>query len=360
MSLDVLRQISKLVHAGATVVGNKPQGSPSLGDDETEFRTLADSVWGSGKTGAHAYGLGQVLSGRSLQEVMQDLGIQPDFTDSSDGRDSSSDRQTAVEFVHRQLPDGGFYFLANRRDRAVQIEGSFRVEGKAPELWDAATGTVRPASYRMEGGRTIVPVNLEPYDAVFVVFRHATHVRSTLIPEPHSDVLTRLEGPWEVRFPPNLGAPSHTSFDELRSWTESSDPGVRYFSGTATYDKRISIPGTWLRKSSRVQLDLGQVKNIAELFVNAHAVAILWKPPFKADITQFLHPGTNQLEIRITNLWPNRLIGDKQPGAHPIAFATYDPFTADSPLLPSGLLGPVRVIGITSPSICPLCASRAQ
>jgi len=231
---------------------------------------------------------------------------------------------------------------------------------KTIRLWDAATGTVRPASYRMEGGRTIVPVNLEPYDAVFVVFRHATHVRSTLIPEPHSDVLTRLEGPWEVRFPPNLGAPSHTSFDELRSWTESSDPGVRYFSGTATYDKRISIPGTWLRKSSRVQLDLGQVKNIAELFVNAHAVAILWKPPFKADITQFLHPGTNQLEIRITNLWPNRLIGDKQPGAHPIAFATYDPFTADSPLLPSGLLGPVRVIGITSPSICPLCASRAQ
>jgi hypothetical protein len=196
----------------------------------------------------------------------------------------------------------------------------------------------------MEGGRTILPLNLDPYQAVFVVFRHATQVRSATVPEPASEVVATLQGPWDIHFQSNRGAPEHAVLDELRSWTDSSDTGIKYFSGTATYAKTLSIPRTWLRAHSRVQLDLGQVKNLARVWINGRSAGILWKAPFRIDITAELQPGTNRIELQVTNLWPNRLIGDRQPGAHPIAFSTYDPFTAESPLLPSGLLGPVQLL----------------
>jgi hypothetical protein len=342
MSLDVLRQIAQLVNAGAFLVGDKPQETPSLADDEAEFHALADSVWGSGESGARSYGRGHVVAGRSLQNAMQDLGMQPDFSYSQKNAD------TTVWFVHRQLRDGDLYFIDNRQNRNERIDASFRINGRVPELWYADTGEVRPASYRMESGRTILPLNLGPHEAVFVVFRRTTQVRSAAIPEPSSEVVATLDGTWDIRFPSNRGAPAHAVFNELRSWTDSSDTGIRYFSGTATYEKTLSIPQAWLRDHSRVQLDLGQVKNLARVWVNGRCVGILWKAPFRIDITAGLQPGTNRIELQITNLWPNRLIGDQQPGAHPIAFTTYEPFTAASPLLPSGLLGPVQVVRTSS------------
>jgi hypothetical protein len=149
-----------------------------------------------------------------------------------------------------------------------------------------------------------------------------------------------------VSFPSDLGAPARVHFDRLYSWTESTDAGVKYFSGTAVYNKTVPIPRGWLGNGLRVQLDLGAVKNVADVIVNDRSVSVLWKAPFKVDITDALKPGDNRIEIRVTNLWPNRLIGDRQPGARKIAFATFDPFKADSPLLPSGLLGPVTVLNL--------------
>ncbi len=338
MSLDVLRQIARLVQQGATIVGGKPQETPSLADDVSAFRSLASEVWGSEEVGAHGYGSGRVIVGRSLQEAVEALGIQPDFNYSGAPPD------TAVWFVHRRLPEGELYFVDNRLNKAVSVDASFRIEGKAPELWHADTGEIQPASYRMENGRTTVPLSLTPHDAVFVIFRHASSKRSESFPQAHTEVLATLQGPWDVRFPSHLGAPPHIRLDELRSWTESSDVGVKYFSGTAVYEKTVAISPQWLQDRSRVELDLGEVKNVAEVLVNGHSVGIAWKAPFTLDMTGALKPGDNRLQVRITNLWPNRLIGDRQPGAHPIAFATYDPFTANSPLLPSGLLGPVRIL----------------
>lgn len=338
MSLDVLQQIAQLIRQGATVVGEKPRETPSLADDVSAFQTLATEVWGSGQAGSHPYGSGQVIITTSLQDAMGTLGIQPDFNYSGGAPD------TTVWFVHRRLPEGELFFVDNRLDRSASIDASFRVEGKAPELWHADTGEIRPVSYRMENGRTTVPLTLAPYEAVFVIFRHASSTRDEDLPQPHTEVVATLQGPWDVRFPPHLGAPPHVRLDELRSWTESSDVGVKYFSGTATYERILAISPQWVKDRSRVMLDLGLVKNIAEVRVNRHSAGIAWKAPFTIDITDALKAGDNRLQIRITNLWPNRLIGDRQPGAHAIAFATYDPFTADSPLLPSGLLGPVRVL----------------
>jgi hypothetical protein len=177
-----------------------------------------------------------------------------------------------------------------------------------------------------------------------------------------------VAGPWELRFPPNLGAPESVILDQLISWTKHDDPGVKYFSGTATYVKRIDIPPALLQKGNVLMLDLGTVREIAELKLNGKDLGILWKPPFRVDITDAAKAGANDLEVRVTNLWPNRLIGDEQlppdadhnPGgairAWPewllqgtprpsgrIAFTTWQHWHRDSPLIESGLLGPVTL-----------------
>ena len=178
-----------------------------------------------------------------------------------------------------------------------------------------------------------------------------------------------VAGPWEVRFPPGLGAPETATFPTLVSWTTSEDPGVRYFSGTATYVREVEVPAEMLRPGQVVVLDLGSVREIAEVRVNDRSFGVLWKPPFRVDVTDALREGTNRLEIRVTNLWPNRLIGDEQlpddcewepggpmrawpswllegqprPPTGRITFTTWKHYTKDSPLLESGLLGPVRL-----------------
>ena len=149
-----------------------------------------------------------------------------------------------------------------------------------------------------------------------------------------------------MSFPSNWGAPPHVQFDKLISWTDSADDGVMYFSGTATYSKDIVAPAAWFKPRAKVVLDLGLVKEIAEVSVNGNAVGgILWKPPYRTDVTSLLKPGKNEIEIKITNLWPNRIIGDQQPNAKKqYAWLDYRPFQADTPLLPSGLIGPVKVV----------------
>lgn len=339
MSLSALLRIRDLVNAGATVVGAKPLASPSLADDPAKFRDIADAVWGTdGLQGERRVGKGRVIDGLSAADALSNLGIEPDFNYVKPAADSQ------LLFVHRTLSEGGdIFFVDNRQPRAETVEASFRVSGKAPELWHADTGLIEAPSYRVEGGRTRVSLKLDASDAVFVVFRHPADEHN-VIPEASSEVVATLEGPWSLGFAPGLGAPPHASFDKLQSWTDSSDLGVKYFSGTATYDRTVSIPRDWLKDHARLELDLGAVRNLAEVLVNGRSVGVLWKAPFKIDITDAVRVGRNRIAIRVTNLWPNRLIGDRQPGAGPMASTTYDPFKANSPLLESGLLGPVRVL----------------
>src|ERR1019366_892843 len=107
-------------------------------------------------------------------------------------------------------------------------------------------------------------------------------------------------------------------------------------------------PSTWFKPGAKVFLDLGLVKEIAEVSVNGKPVGgILWKPPFRADVIAVLKPGDNRIEIKITNLWPNRIIGDEQPSATKrYSWLDYRPFKANTPLQESGLLGPVKVLRV--------------
>ena len=333
MSLAVLRKIRDLVNTGAIVVGPKPIDSPSQADDQAEFKTIADQLWGPG------IGKGKVYGGQTIAEVLTTLQMTPDFEYGKPRRD------TNLMFVHRRLADGDLYWVNNRNARVEILDASFRVTGKAPELWHANTGVTEPASYRIADGRTTVPLCLEPNDAVFVVFRRASAATSRTLPLQAETKLGTVQGSWDVAFQPDRGAPAKIRLDSLSSWSDNSDDGVKYFSGAGTYTKTIQAPAGWFKTGAKLWLDLGDVKNIAELSVNGRPLGILWKTPFRVDVTSALKPGANTLEIKVTNLWVNRLIGDQQPNVtKKYTYTAQQFYRADSLLLSSGLLGPVQFI----------------
>ncbi len=335
VSLPVLKRMQRLVLAGATLVGPKPEGTPSLSDDPKVFRALVDELWGDDvSSGKRQVGKGKVIQPLTLANAVGALDIDADFTYQKVAADSE------VEFAHRRLDDGDLYFVTNRQGQARRFEASFRVSGKAPELWHADTGCMEPTSYRFVNSRTIVPLSLDAHGAVFVVFRKATSQHIRMIGAPGRQPLSPIENAWEVRFPRGDGEPSVARFRSLISWSDHADPSIRYFSGTASYRQQIKIP-TPTEKGSRIEIDLGTVKDLAEVLVNDQSLGVLWKAPFRIDITDHVRRGTNQLEVRVTNTWVNRLIGDKQPGAKAYAYSSFDSYKPHSVLLPSGLLGPV-------------------
>ncbi len=240
--------------------------------------------------------------------------------------------------------------MANQKDRAEDVDVRLRVDGKAAEIWQPETGEIAPAAYAIENGRTTVPLSLGPHESVFVVFRQPATVPSRVLPRPVTADVATLEGPWDVTFPKDQGAPDRLRLDTLTSWTTNANDGVKYFSGTATYSKEVQAPSAWFRSGARLVLDLGKVKEIAEVSVNGQPVGLAWRPPFRVDVTGALKPGPNRLEVRITNLWANRMIGDAQPSTEKqYTFSTFKPYKSDSPLLESGLLGPVRLQAVSRP-----------
>jgi len=337
MSLPVLKKINELVEAGAIVVGAKPENTPSLADNQAEFHSLADKLWGAG-IGAST-GNGKVYGSQKLADVLETLNIGRDF------EYEKSTPDTDILFVHRKLADGDLYFVDNRNDRDEAFDAAFRVQGKSAELWHPDTGQIEPASYQFADGRTRVPLRLEPWGTVFVVFRQAATASSRTVPTVLEEALRTVEGPWDVAFQPDRGAPPRITLDKLTSWHQNSDAGVKYFSGTASYTKTIQARAEWFKPRARLWIDLGTVKNLAEVSVNRKNLGIVWKAPYQVDATGALKPGTNRVEIKVTNGWANRIIGDRQPGVtKTYTFTSPKFYKADAPLQPSGLLGPVRVL----------------
>ena len=342
MSLPVLVKIRKMVEEGAVIVGQKPIVSPSLSDDQSEFDKLVDQLWIKTK-GENKFGKGRVFSDMTMQEVLSALQIKPDFE-----HNNVKDNQNIL-FVHRRLSGADIYWIDNRRDSAVNLQGIFRLDGKAAEIWHPETGKTEMTSYHFSDNRTIVPVRLEPYDAVFIIFSKKTTVPEWTAPQPSENKLEVITGDWSVKFQSNRGAPAEATFSTLTSWSNDPDDGIKYFSGTGIYSKTIVAQEKWFGTGNRLWIDLGDVKNLAEVLVNGKSLGIVWRKPFRVDITGAIRPGSNNLEIRVTNLWVNRLIGDQQPGIKTKLTYTTQPFyQAKSPLLSSGLLGPVQIVSVIS------------
>lgn len=249
-------------------------------------------------------------------------------------------------YLHRKIDNTDIYWVNNRMDRVEDIEATFRVDGQLPEIWHPETGNIEEATYTMEGGSTKVQLHLEPNDAVFVVFDEKTNETSKTIARPSESVLVTLEGPWPVTFQEGRGAPANTTFETLTLWNENEDPGIKYFSGTGTYTKTITAPGEWFAEDTQLWLDMGKVKDLVEVEVNGQSAGIVWKTPFKINITDLIKEGDNTVKIKVTDLWKNRLVGDRQPGAEQITFTTSEPYDAETPLMESGLMGPVKIVSV--------------
>jgi hypothetical protein len=337
MSLPVLRAIGELVEQGAMVAGQKPFDDPSLADDHAKFNRLDRVLFGDG-SGVHNVGKGRVFAGQTIRQAFTALNVQPDFAYSAH---SNGDE---IQFVHRKLQDADIYFLDNRSDHNQSIDASFRVTGRTPELWYAESGTSKTVSYRMADGRTTVPLQLEPWGTVFVVFRHPTRRASLTLPEINEKIVNTIAGPWTLEFMPVRDAPSPTTLQTLSSWTENPNPGIRYYSGTGTYRNAIDAQQEWFTPGAHLWLDLGDVKNLAHVSLNGKDLGVVWHAPFRFDVTEILKPGRNELTVQVVNAWVNRMIGDQQPGATQYTYADIHPYKADSPLKPSGLLGPVEIV----------------
>ncbi len=371
--LNLLRNI---VEAGVTVVGPKPLKTPGLtGQPEAdqEVQKLADEIWGDCdgiKCREHHFGKGRVAWGKSLQEVLNEMQLPPDF--------ETREHDAQITYIHRVLPDGNLYFMANESDEPTAVDAVFRVMGEQPELWDPVTGEQRVLPvFQQDHGRTVVPLDLPARGSAFVVFRKSaspTHTQEAEANFPSWKVVQDLSsGPWSVAFNPKWGGPAEVTLSKLEDWSQNSDERIKYYSGKATYKKIFDFPDRGIDPESRLYLDLGNVKNLAEVRLNGQDLGVVWCAPWHVEITKAVRLHGNNLEIDVVNLWPNRMIGDerlpedcewKSPlGHYPLylkslppwllenkprpsgrySFATIKFYTKDSPLLPSGLLGPLTL-----------------
>lgn len=345
ISLPALRHLAGLVRGGATLVGRKPARPYSLvGYPEADraFAALADELWGTGEaTGEpRACGRGRVFGDLGARAALQRMGVARDFEWRGGGSDG-------VDYVHRRTDAAEIYFVANQENQRAEGEAVFRVAGRRPELWDPVTGEMHPApAWREEAGRTVVRLRLAPEESRFVVFRAAAEGAASarrLPPEPAP--LVAIRGPWTVRFDPAWGGPAEVVFEELVDWTQRPEEGIRHYSGAATYAITFGLPQ--LPTGKRIYLDLGELKNVAEVTLNEQPLGVRWMHPFRFDVTGRLHESENRLVVKIVNLWPNRLIGDQQ--LPPEARRTKTNITKfeqpeNQALLPSGWYGPLRVL----------------
>lgn len=334
MTLATLRKLASLVEQGATVIGMKPFGDPGLVGDEREYAALLAKLW-PGEAMARV-GKGRVIADNDAEKALAQIGVSPDFRFTGGSGDSE------ILFSHRKLPDGDSYFLSNRADRSETVEARFRVTSKVPELWHAETGLSEPVSYRIEEDATVVPLTLGPDASVHVVFRKSATLDALVIAKPEPVQLARLDGPWAVAFEADRGAPPSASLAKLAPLNESAIPGIRYFSGIATYSQEFRLPKGW-HPGQPLWLDLGEVHEIAEVSINGRLAGSAWHAPYRVNIGAVSRPGRNRLQVRVANLWVNRMIGDAQPGATKISWTATATYTANAPLRRSGLIGPVTL-----------------
>ncbi len=389
IKLPTLRRIKEIADAGVIIVGNKPKkiaGHLVSDSDLREFEKLVESIWN-----------------------MPNCSLTYDFSKAQP--DLQFVGHTDI-FMHRKTKHEDIYFFSNRDTINKQFEVVFRVANKIPEFWDAMDGSItKLARFKSEENATRVWIDLKAQQSAFVVFRESSKnvtsiIQSNGIYDYYLDQNNRivlvsghegtvdvklsngekieyivdklplpidLSNSWDVEFLKEYDFAAKKSFGLLSDWKDHANDSIKYYSGTALYTKTIELsekPGL----DDKVILDLGTVNIVAEVIINGHKAGVLWMNPFETDITNYLKSGENRLEIRITNQWSNRLIGDerfpKQDGGYALTstppatdskmpdwyinnepmpegprttFCTGQFYDANDDLMPSGLMGPVYI-----------------
>jgi hypothetical protein len=351
LSFGALKKVDALVRNGATVLGTKPLRAVSLeggAKGEATFKKLADDLWGSqnqvqDQKGTRKVGKGRVAWGMTARDLLLSSGIIQDvaFPDEPSG--------DGISWIHYRVGEADFYFLGEQQRKGRSTTAVFRCAGRVPELWDAVDGSIRDAqSFKFVDGCTHVPLELDPYDSIFVVFRKASRGDRSNGPNfPTWQETRSIVGPWDVTFDAEWGGPKQpVRFDALTSWADHSDPAIKYYSGKAIYRTRFNLDKNILAGKHPLAIELGQVKDlgIATVKLNGRDLGVVWRPPFRAKISEAAKAGENFLEIEVVNSWRNRLIGDqKLPKDQRLTRTNIKVEGKEWNLEESGLLGPVRV-----------------
>ncbi|MDR1602697.1 MAG: glycoside hydrolase family 2 [Tannerella sp.] len=346
MRPELLQKIERLIADGAVVLGNPPSRSPSLKDypeADRQVKELAQKIWGDLSEKKRSYGKGMILHDMTLNEVFDLLKVAPDcLTDNP-----------AILYTHRTVNGKEIYFISNQSEESVTVKAQFRVQGMQPELWDALTGEIRrlPA-FEQTAETAVVPLKLEPVGSALIVFREKGRPSANDITAnfPQLALVATVDSPWEVVFEHDAlkrGPSEPVTFTKLEDWTQSDDPRIRYYSGTAVYTTKVNIAE--LPQDKTLYLNLGTLSAMAKVKVNGVYAGGAWTEPYRVNVTGQLRSGENTVEVEVVNTWRNRLTGDQQlPEKDRLIQSQYSRWKADSPLQPSGLTGPVEIVAVES------------
>ncbi|WP_400077481.1 glycosyl hydrolase [Winogradskyella sp. R77965] len=386
MLLSTAKTIKELVLAGAVILGDKPQDSPSLMDDENDLKalaTIADELWGNSVEGERQVGKGKVYWGKSIDAVLNAERIAQDVIVPKD---------LDINWIHRETADADIYFIASNHNQPVDATLSFRIKDRSPQLWNAFNGEQQDAKiWSTTNNRTNVTLSFAPSGSAIVVFskdnkqpyaskvtyndddilstetgwykihdtddfpklswkgdkffaskdgEYSFHQNGTKISKTISLEEQSLQTNWILDFEEGWDTPESIQVDELKSLTELNNNPVKHYSGTTTYTKTFNLETV----ESHVLIDLGTVSNIAELWCNGKKVGVKWAPPFQFNITEYAQKGENTLEIKVTNTWRNQLIYDNsRPKDEKKTWTTSPPKKDETELESSGLIGPVSL-----------------
>ena len=354
MSLAAARKIRELVQAGAVVIGPKPERTTGR-QDGAELKRIADELWDSGR-----------IKPVTAKEALAALGIKPDVELNIE-HSTSNIEHPRMDWIHRWDGEAEIYFISNQEAEAQKVTAVFRVSGKQPELWDAVTGTRRAAgAFTQAEGRTTVSLELPAYGSLFVIFQKPATANGTGCNFPALTKVAELGGAWHVTFDPKWGAPASAEFEQLVSWTERPEPGIKAYSGTATYRKVFDLPAEVRNQKSAVSrkdaqssdlrpltadlyLSLGGLGFIAEVRLNGQNLGVVWAAPFQIEITGAVKPAGNVLEVDVVNGWWNRVLADETlPADQRLTHTNIrikESHKKDTPQpQPAGLLGPVTIL----------------
>jgi hypothetical protein len=344
MRPELLRKIRQLVHQGACIIGPPPKHSPSLHNfplADDEIRSLSAELWAnpddlSATTGN--FDKGRIWNVTDLQPALSSIGLKPDV---------SFAENIPLLWIHRKLNENEIYFITNQSGNPVRFEATFRVSGKKPEFWDATDGMIRDLpDFSQRNGVTTVPLKLDSFGSAFIVFRKKGNVSSAVMKDNFPDpiTITTILTPWEVSFDKSSGGPDNpVKMTTLEDWSKNSDDRIKYYSGTAVYKNTFVLDS--IPPKEKIYVRLGNVYVMAEVRINGQPAGGVWTFPWQTDITKFVKPGENSIEVDVVNNWVNRLIGDSRlPEQNRKTWINLNQIKSDDPLQSSGLMGPVSVL----------------
>ncbi|KAA5824848.1 hypothetical protein FPF71_09230 [Algibacter amylolyticus] len=385
MLLSTAKKLKALVLKGAVIIGDKPQDSPSLMDDEDdliELRKIANELWGNSKEGVKQTGKGKVYWGKSLEEVLKSENVSKDVIVSE---------KVDINWIHRKTKDADIYFLASKNEEPIDVAISFRVKNTYPQIWDAFTGEQKEAMvWSKDNQRTNVAISFDANGSAILVFpKGDKNVFTSKVEFQEENILnseigwyrlhdkkskvvkvkidegnvyasnsgtyklhqnlgvklidvvineTLIQNNWKVSFESGWDTPETVEVPELKSLSEFNHDAIKHYSGTLTYTKSINVE----KVEKYTIMDLGVVSNIAELWCNGEKVGTRWAPPYAFNISNVLKKGINQLEIKVTNTWRNQLIFDnRRAKSDKKTWTTNPPKHNETQLEIAGLIGPV-------------------